>query len=143
MPYVISDRLLERLERDGIASGELREFAGASFDSSRQFRRFVEQRTTLGDAERDTVMALAEHRALVIDPARFAAFDRRWFSEDQMQAVRRLAGQRFTHRWELAEALAAQSAAWRLRPATLVNKVYNKDLQRKLDWVFRTFRSEP
>jgi hypothetical protein len=43
----------------------------------------------------------------------------------------------------LAEALAGQSEQWRLRPATLVNKTYNKELQRKLDWVYRTFGVEP
>ena len=54
----------------------------------------------------------------------------------------RLAGRRYAHRWALAEALAGQSRDWRLRPEALANKTYNKELRRKLDWVFRNFETD-
>jgi hypothetical protein len=39
----------------------------------------------------------------------------------------------------LGEALAAETAEWRFRPADLVNKVYNKELQKKFDALYRNF----
>jgi hypothetical protein len=39
----------------------------------------------------------------------------------------------------LGEALGAENAEWRFRPADLVNTIYNKELQKKLDTLYRRF----
>ena len=54
-------------------------------------------------------------------------------------ALRRLQGQTFDYKWQAAEALVRESDEWKLRPETLVNKVYNKELRQKLTFVYRTF----
>ncbi len=71
-----------------------------------------------------------------------SAIDPQWLTQEQTGALVRLAGQHFSHRWALAEALAELEEQWRLRPDTLVNKAYNKELQRKLDWAYRNFSTE-
>jgi hypothetical protein len=37
------------------------------------------------------------------------------------------------------EALAAETPEWRFRPAELVNKIYNKELEKKLLALYRKF----
>jgi PiT family inorganic phosphate transporter len=139
VPYVLSEPVLERIERAGIPTADLLGLGDRSFASARRFRAELDTRTALDGAAKSQVMAYAERSDLLIDPARFAAIDPHWLTLDQIGALARLAGQRYAHRWALAEALAKQSGDWRLRPEALVNKTYNKELRRKLDWVFRNF----
>jgi hypothetical protein len=54
----------------------------------------------------------------------------------------KLSGRTFSHKWRVAEALARQTPEWQLLEDTIINKVYNKRIRRKLDFVYRTFTVE-
>jgi PiT family inorganic phosphate transporter len=60
-------------------------------------------------------------------------------SAQQLQAIRALSGHSFRHRWELAEALAAQSDAWQLLPGKTVNKLHNRNIRQGLDYLYHHF----
>ncbi len=90
-------------------------------------------------AARETVLRFAERVELVVDPDLPDGLDTDGYTPAQIAALRGLAGQRYRHKWMLGEALAAETAEWRFRPADLVNKVYNKELQKKLDALYRKF----
>ena len=66
--------------------------------------------------------------------------DGRWLTSDQMAALQSLAGREFEHAWQFHRALADQSAEWRLRPAATVNKIWNKELEKKLEFLERIFQ---
>jgi PiT family inorganic phosphate transporter len=140
--YAISEQVLERIEHAGVPTGELLDLAQRSFSSARAFRGELDVKTTLDAAAKSKVMVYAERADLFLNPGRFAAIDPQWLTREQIEALAQFAGQRFSHRWALAEALARLDEQWRPRPDTLVNKAYNKELQRKLDWVYRNFRAE-
>jgi PiT family inorganic phosphate transporter len=132
---------LERLEEDGVATGALRELENLRYASAAKFRRALEARSDLSQEQRSRVMRYAEQADLLVDPARFARLDPNWLTAAQIAALRSLAGRRFQHKWQLAEALAEQSEAWRSLPDPPANKAHNKDLERKLDSLYRAFRS--
>ncbi|MFQ5773388.1 MAG: inorganic phosphate transporter [Kiloniellaceae bacterium] len=139
VPYVLSQQLLDRLEREGFPAGPLYDLKDRTYQSAAKFRQAVEQRSTFGAEDLAKVMRYAEMRVIVIDPARISALDPTWYTSGQIEAVRRLAGRRFVHEWALAETLARESEEWRFKPATTVNRPYNKELQKKLDSLYRTF----
>jgi PiT family inorganic phosphate transporter len=140
--YLLSEQVLERIERAGILTDNLLDLTDQSFPSARRFRGVLDEKTELDTDAKSKVMVYAERADLFIDPGRFAAIDPQWLSLEQIGALARLAGRRFAHRWALAEALARLDEQWRPRPDALVNKTYNKKLQRKLDWVYRNFSAE-
>jgi PiT family inorganic phosphate transporter len=140
--YLLSEQVLERIERAGILTDNLLDLTDQSFASARRFRGVLDEKTELDTDAKSKVMVYAERADLFIDPGRFAAIDPQWLSLEQIGALARLAGRRFAHRWALAEALARLDEQWRPRPDALVNKTYNKKLQRKLDWVYRNFSAE-
>ncbi len=74
---------------------------------------------------------------------RFVKLDANWLTTDQLRALGRLAGRRFSHKWQLAEALAQESEAWRPLPDTKTNKPFNKDLKQKFESLYLTFREAP
>ena len=143
VPYVLSSQVLDRLERDGVATGGLASLKDKTFATARQFSAALDGQAELTGAHRDAVVRYAEVKELAIDPALFSTLDSDWLSPAQIGALRRLAGRRFAHKWMLAEALAKESEDWRLLPAEAVNKTRNKVLQRKLDSLYRHFEAGP
>ncbi len=141
VPYEISEPVLERLEREGVAVGALEALKGASFESARRLSERLEAEAGLDAAARDTVLRFAELKGLFVAPDLLDGLDTGWFTPAQIAALRRIAGRRFSHKWMLGEALAAAHPEWRLRPADLVNMIYNKELQKKLDALYRKFET--
>ena len=84
----------------------------------------------------------AEVKEPFADRAAFVGLGADMLSPAWLAAPLGLTGRHFTHKWMLAAALAARSEAWRLRPAGVANKRYNRTLQRKLEALL-TARSRP
>ena len=143
VPYVLSAPVLERLGRDDVDTGALAGLEGRRFETAMEFVAALDARADLAEAQRGKVLRYAEVTELVVDPARFAGLDTDWLSPAQAGAVRRLADRRFQHKWMLADALAEESEDWRFLPAQAVHKIQNKDLQRKLDSLYRKFEVGP
>ncbi len=143
VPYLLSQTVLERLERDGVATGALAGLKDKTFESAVQFGAALDRQPDLAGARREAVLRYAEIKELAVDPARVATLDSDWLSPAQIGAVRRLEGRRFRHKWMLAEALAEESEDWRFLPAEPVNKIHNKELGKKLDSLYSKFEVRP
>jgi hypothetical protein len=81
----------------------------------------------------------AELNHIYLDPQKISSLDDDWLSPEQIVAIYRLAGQQFSHGWQLARTLAAESPQWTKKDDKTIHKLYNRELDRKLDYVFRTF----
>jgi PiT family inorganic phosphate transporter len=139
--YEISEPVLERLEREGVAIGALGDLKGSIFESAWQISEKLETELGLDWKARDTVLQYSERKNLAVDPALLDGLDTNWYAPAQIAALRRIAGQRYNHKWTLGEALAGETAEWRFQPADPVNKNYNKELQKKLDTLYRIFET--
>ncbi len=137
--YEISEPDMERLEREGVAIGGLESLKGETFESVWRLSERLEDEVGMEAAARDTVLRFAERKVLVVDPDLLDSLDTDWFTPAQMAALRRIAGQRYGNTWALEEALAAETVEWRFLSADLVNKILNKELQKKLDDLYRKF----
>ncbi len=137
--YEISEPVMERLEREGIAVGALKDLKDEVFESAPRLSERLKAEMGLDRTARDTVLRFAERKELVVDPKLLDDLDTDWYTPAQIAALRWIAGQRYDHKWMLGEALAAENAEWRFRSADLVNKIYNKELQKKLDTLYRRF----
>jgi PiT family inorganic phosphate transporter len=137
--YEMSEPVLERLEREGLAVDALEGLKGTTFATAQRLNERLKAETGWDRATRDIVLRFAERHVLVVDPDLLDGLDTDWFSPDQIGALRRIASRRYGHKWMLEEALAAETAAWRFLPADLVNKVTNKELQSQLDALYQVF----
>lgn len=135
--------VLERAAAQGIATDDLNDWQDREGKNALRLRHALEKQAGLSRAQAQRLLELAEVVPLYIDPARVALeLDRDWLEPDQLAAVRALAGRRFDHRWQLREALARQTARWRDREDTAVNRGWNRELRRKLDHLERILRDE-
>ena len=67
--------------------------------------------------------------------------DKGWLTQTQLSAMHRLDGKSYQYRWQLVDDLANLSPEWQFKDRTVVNKVYNTDLDQKLRLVENTFAS--
>ena len=101
----------------------------------------LHEATDLDDDEIGQVMDLARLDHWHIDPAVMAEkIDAHWLSPEQLDALRTLSGRRFERAWQFHQSLAAASDAWRKRPPATINRIWNKDLEKKLAFLDRVFR---
>jgi PiT family inorganic phosphate transporter len=139
--YVLSPEVIARLEAAGVSAPFPAEVRGRRIRGGVRFRKAVAKATGLDGDRVELVASFAEVHPLRIDADACAALDARLLAPEQIEAVKALVGQVFAHKWQLRDALASRSAAWRAKPATPLNKAYNQRLRESLDTLYRTFHA--
>ncbi len=108
------------------------------FPNAQTFRQALLDRLPTAASTIPAIMDIAEIDRFRVTEEGIEGIDASYLNEEEMQAVRELAGQVFTHRWRLEEVLAESSAAWRARPD---DAVFNAERRRKLKYLVDTLRS--
>lgn len=138
--YLISDKVFSRIVEDGFSASKLSTLKGERFESGVDFIRTVENRVgRLTSAQQQRLLNMAEYVKIVIDPEKTDNLDNRLFSAEELADIKKLSGQRFNYRWELQNALIKINPDWAYRPATVLNKQYNKMLAQKMTVIENNF----
>ena len=143
VPHVLTGAALQRLADRGIEISPLVPRLGEVFESDRALRQALEELPEIDPGDHLPILEASEQHDLRIQAAGIRSLDKEWFTPPQLAALWQLTGRRFDHTWQLADALADRSAAWRPQPDEPHNKAHNKDLERKLEVIFRTFETAP
>ncbi len=138
--YEISTPVLVKLEAEKIPVQRLISLKGKVFHNMSRFREALTQKEHLSERQIYEIFQLAQVDTFRIDTTLTVAKMRRSrFSKAQIQAVKRLQGRVFTHKWELDEALARETPAWQSRPNVRANKIFNKNLKKRRQEICRIF----
>ena len=138
--YLMSEKVYNRIVADGFPAGKLSTLKGERYGSGVEFINAVENRLGgLTGAQQQKLLDTAENVRIVIDADKIDNLDNRLFSADELAQIGELSGQRFNYRWELQEAMAKTGQNWAYKPATILNKQYNKMLSQKLTVIENNF----
>jgi len=141
--YSFDGVVAEELFRLDIMDPGLGKFTGGEFTNAVSLKRDLERSTDLAPGQVTRVMELAQVDKWVIDPDVIAQeVDSHWLTRSQMDALRTLSGQEYRHFWRFEQALAALTDEWLPRPRATVNKIWNKSLDKKLEFLERVFQVE-
>jgi PiT family inorganic phosphate transporter len=140
--YEISQPVIDRLARAGIAPGAISGLEGKRFASAVRFDRALDVKAGLGPEDKAKLLVYAELDEMTVAPERLGLVETGWLTIGQTSALRRLLGRTFSHKWMFAEALIGESAGWKPLADSKVNKAYNKELRDKLDFLYRNFRTD-
>jgi PiT family inorganic phosphate transporter len=138
--YELDEPTLEYLKTREVAVEPLTELKDKTLSSAVAFRDEIRRLTALDGAQEGLVIAAAEVFEMAITQERYALLDRPYLNAKQIEAIRKLMGERFRHRWQLEEALARLSEDWKPKPTTKPYKLYNKALREKLGYVENHFQ---
>ncbi len=140
--FLLDEPVLRHLEQVGVDTQPLQGLKGQRIARATAFRERVRQQVELPPAQELLVVRAAETVPMKIAAEVLASLDRHYLSGEQIRALEGLIGKQYQHRWQLEDSLAATSSAWKMKPATRTNKVYNKKLGEKLNYVEHIFLIE-
>jgi len=140
--YSLTPAVLEHLASEGVSVEPLKTLQGKRIESGVAFREQVEEQSGYEGETLQQIVSTAEIHPMQITKEKLAMLDPSYLSRDQIEAVKGLVDRHFDYRWQLEDALAAQSASWRRRKNIPLNKIYNKKLAEKIRYLETTFTIE-
>ena len=141
--YVLSEPVLERLEKDGIEIDRLAKHKDQTFDTVRGFRKALrESRVVTGPVE-SKILDRARIDVTLIRNDKIWQLEGTSLTAAQVSSVWEIVGKRFDHTWMLDDALTDIHEEWRSLPDTTVNKLFNRHLKGQRQQVYDIFRVQP
>lgn len=142
--YEISADVLQKMAQEHIPTKNLKALEGKRFRNMYKFRESLKQAENLNESQLYKIFEIAEVDSFYIDSTLAKTeLDPNEFTRGQIEAVKKLHGRMFTHKWQLDEALTALSPEWRLRPNDIRNKFYNKNILKKRNILYLVFKKHP
>ena len=144
--FKLSQPVVAYLQEADIPVQGLDEMVDKRITGGVRFRSTLREHVILSGDQEQQVIAAAEIYRTQIDEERLEILEEveeGFLSDEQQEALENLEGRSFEHKWQLREALAEQTEAWKKKPATTVNKLFNREVQEKLDVVYETFHVVP
>ncbi len=140
--YVLSEPVLDEIERRGVSTKKLATLKDQRFDSVREFRNVLELEMTIDERDESMILEVARIDTILINNSKLWLLDSKPLSDEQRAAMWNVVGRKFVHRWMVDRALAEASDSWKSRPATKKNKLFNRRLQQDRRIIYDVFRIE-
>ena len=137
--YVLSAPVMERLDKDGVATDRLTKLKDKRFDSVREFRSALSQIAEFTNDEEAEILGRAKIDYVIVDGSKLWRLEG-LVGDRQLAAMWPLSGKSYLHPWMLAEDLAEQSDEWRSLPRTTANKLFNQRLEDQRHEAYNLFR---
>ena len=139
--YRVDEAVTLEIDRLGLADPGLAEFTDLTFSNAAALKEDLARATDLDGKQINRILDLAHVGRWEVRAGTIAReVDKHWLTSEQMGALRSLQGRTFEHAWQFQQALAEASPHWQVRPKTPANKIWNKELNSKLSYLYRVFR---
>ena len=137
--YLLSTRVLEKFQKEGIETIGLNQLSDSTFSSSAELVRAVSSIVPLSSQQGLKVVEFSLQKSLLITQEKIASMDKKGLSSIQLDALNQLQGQTFNFPWQLGDSLAEISSEWEVRGGGLKNKLYDRKIKQKLAHLYRNF----
>ena len=137
--YLLSTRVLEKFQKEGIETTGLNQLSDSTFSSSAELVRAVSSIVPLSSQQGLKVVEFSLQKSLLITQEKIASMDKKGLSSIQLDALNQLQGQTFNFPWQLGDSLAEISSEWEVRGGGLKNKLYDRKIKQKLAHLYRNF----
>jgi len=135
--YLLSTRVLEKFQKEGIETTGLNQLLDSTFSSSAELVRAVSSIVPLSSQQGLKVVEFSLQKSLLITQEKIASMDKKGLSSIQLDALNQLQGQSFNFPWQLGDSLAEISSEWEVRGGGLKNKLYDRKIKQKLAYLYR------
>jgi len=137
--YLLSTRVLEKFQKEGIETTGLNQLSDSTFSSSAELVRAVSSIVPLSSQQGLKVVEFSLQKSLLITQEKIASMDKKGLSSIQLDALNQLQGQTFNFPWQLGDSLAGISAEWEVRGGGVKNKLHDRKIKQKLAYLYRNF----
>jgi len=141
--YEINSKVISYMASKGISDDGLNVLSGIIYENSTKFKADIERQTKLSESEIIEVSNAARRDSIFINSLILNRdIDKNLLTTNQINALESLENQKFSHNWQLLTSLEKLSEQWQYLPETPINKIYNKELKAKRDYIIRIFHIE-
>ena len=137
--YLMSTRVLEKFQKEGIETIGLNQLSDSTFSSSAELVSAVSSIVPLSSQQGLKVVEFSLQKSLLITQEKITSMDKKGLSSIQLDALNQLQGQTFNFPWQLGDSLAEISSEWEVRGGGLKNKLYDRKIKQKLAYLYRNF----
>jgi len=137
--YLLSTRVLEKFQKEGIETTGLNQLSDSTFSSSAELVSAVSSIVPLSSQQGLKVVEFSLQNSLLITQEKIASMDKKGLSSIQLDALNQLQGQTFNFPWQLGDSLAGISSEWEVRGGGLKNKLHDRKIKQKLAYLYRNF----
>lgn len=141
--YVLSEPVLERLQKDGVDTKRLQRLKDQQFDTVRGFRKTLRDEVAPTGPAESKILDRAKVDVILIRNDKIWQLDNTSLSEGQVSSLWEIVGKRFDHTWMLDDALADLNEEWQPLPDNTINKLFNRHLNGQRGEVYKIFRVKP
>ncbi|MBN1829429.1 MAG: anion permease [Deltaproteobacteria bacterium] len=137
--YVLSSRALQRIDSMGVPTESLGDLVGKEFESARAFRSALAARISPSKELEALFLDVCLYHKMEISKIKITAMNRYKVTEEQRQALEKMAGRIFAHTWALDNLLAESTPAWKVSEN---NAAHNKQLAAALLYIHDYFKAD-
>jgi len=137
--YLLSTRVLEKFQKEGIETTGLNQLSDSTFSSSAELVSAVSSIVPLSSQQGLKVVEFSLQKSLLITQEKIASMDKKGLSSIQLDALNQLQGQTFNFPWQLGDSLAEISSEWEVHGGGLKNKLHDRKIKQKLAYLYRKF----
>ena len=135
--YRLTPAAMARINEAGISTQYLVGLADKDFDTAVQFNNALDKRVKINSMQHDYILSSAEIDKLKITQAAIDTVNTNWISPEQLNALKKLKGRSFEHKWQLVQALGGETPAWQFSQNS---KSQNDKLNNRLANLYSIFR---
>ena len=141
MIYNVNDEVIRYLDERNIPVQDLTSIKDIEFKNPVQFESALEEKTGLNDDQIKTVINSSNVQLFIIDKNILESkIDQDWLGIERYNALTKLVGKKYNYKFQLSQDLTAHSENWKLKEKTMANKLYNKAIKEKSDYVANKFK---
>jgi len=141
--FQITDQVIVYLRQEGINDTGLIEVKNKEFRNSTRFQTTIKEKTKLNDAELRKVFESSKREEFHIDVMIIKQkIDPNWFTPEQINSLNSLADQTYDYKWQVWNELERITTEWKFKVEKPENRIYNKDLKAKREYINRIFLME-
>jgi len=141
MTYKINDEVVSYLNEHDIPVRDLELLKNQEFESSVEFQSVLKEKTQLNEEQIDLTILSANLQHFVINENILdTKIDQNWLGFERFNALKKLIGKSYDYKFQLIKDLTVQSEEWQLKALTKENKLYNKMIKLKSDYVAAKFK---
>jgi len=139
--FNMSESVEKRLVTEGITFAAMDQFVNKEFKNAVEFKKALKEKASdLVVSDLNRVVELSELRDITVETGLIKfEISEGWFTSDQAESLSKLDGRSFKYSWELRDELELSGADWRLKKDTPEGRHINRNINSKLDYLYKKF----
>ncbi len=139
--YNMSAGVEKKLMAEGITFQGMEQFVNKEFKNAIEFKKaIIGKATDLENSDISRIVELSELKTITVNTDIIEyEINQGWFTSEQAESLKKLNGKSFVYSWELREELEAATQDWRLKKETPEGRHINKNINSRLDYIYKKF----